>query len=269
MTHPARATLPNASLTVAALPGPTSAQPTSAQPTAAQSPGYQGIYQPGQAGMAGLKPVRVQRVKPRTVQRSYLLMDDSGSMSGQKAHQANEAASAYMQALSDPQYRDGHLVSVISFDDQPILQVSAVKPSEVIGKAYVSGQGGTCIGAALELARDDMPRWTPGPMQMEVAAPICTLMTDGCTSDAALAERVANELKGQGVVVVAVAVGDDADVALLSRLASDPALCVVVSEASGSKLRAVYQIVGQTVGDSANQSQPLLPALVAAFKAAK
>lgn len=224
----------------AALP----ASPSSTQRDAAQ-PGWQGIFQPG----SGAGPrIEMTRTKVRGLQRVFLLLDDSASMTGPKAAATNVAGNDLLGYLAAPGFRDGFQVSLITFDDTATVQADHARPSELLGRAAVTGKGGTDVHAALVAANRSRRAWQRDPSVHEVAPPVYLLMSDGCTTNTVAAQQEADAAKADGVTIVAVGFGSDADRAFLSGVASSPAHFKLA--ATPDDLKEFFAQVGATLRDS-------------------
>lgn len=218
--------------------------PANTQRDAAQ-PGWQGIFQLG----AGNGPrIDMARTKVRGTQRVFLLLDDSGSMSGAKAAATNTAGNDLLGYLATPGFRDGFLVSLITFDDTATVQADHARPSDLLGRAAVTGQGGTDVHAALSAANGSRRAWQRDPAVHEVAPPVYLLMSDGCTGNTLAAQREADAAKADGVTIVAVGFGRDADKAFLAGVASSPVHFRLA--ATPDDLKEFFAQVGATLRDS-------------------
>ncbi|MBQ0942253.1 VWA domain-containing protein [Ideonella sp. 4Y16] len=220
----------------------TAAQPP-ATPPGGPMPGWQGIFTPGNG-----PSVTLTRTKVCGIQRVFLQMDDSGSMGGSKASAANLAGADLLGHLGSAGFRDGFLISLISFDDHATVHADHQRPSALGSPTLVSGRGGTDVSCALREANRLRRAWTPQPSEHEVAPPVYLLMSDGCTGFVDEAVQEAEAAKRDGVTIVTVGFGDDADMDLLGRLATSPAHCKHAADAAS--LREFFAQVGATLRDS-------------------
>jgi len=224
---------------------PSTHRPTGATLRAEQQPGWQGIFTPG----AGNGPqIQMARTKVHAMQRVFLLLDDSGSMSGAKAEATNAAAQALLGHLAAPGFRDGFRVSLITFDDEASVHGDHAPAASLLGKAAVVGRGGTDVFTALQAANRSRTAWQPDPSLHEVAAPVYLLMSDGCTTNTVAAQREADAAKADGVVVVTVGFGSDADRSFLQGVATSPAH--FRHAATAAELAEFFAQVGATLRDS-------------------
>jgi len=161
-------------------------------------------------------PVRAD-LRGRTLTASValvLVIDASGSMAGgpgsSKMDLAKEAAIRATELLSEQDQ-----VGVVSFDDtprwvvptQPLTELAAVQAQ--IGS--IAPGGGTAIFPALDAAvADILPR--------EAKVKHIMLLTDGLSTGGDY-DRLAQQMLGANVTLSTIAVGSDADFALMRRLA--------------------------------------------------
>jgi Ca-activated chloride channel family protein len=156
-------------------------------------------------------PVVTDRAKLQFLSLSMVIViDRSGSMSGQKIEMTREAAIGSVQLLN----RTDH-IGVIAFDSQPEWIVPLVrcedKPRIVARIAEIGAGGGTSIYPALEQAYAAL---APAETNLKHAI----VITDGQSSPGAF-DEIAADFKKSGITISTVAVGDDADTELLNRLA--------------------------------------------------
>ncbi|MEW6047160.1 MAG: VWA domain-containing protein, partial [Bacillota bacterium] len=144
-----------------------------------------------------------------------LVIDKSGSMgeqdaAGTKLDAARRAAAATLELLSP-----SDLVGVIAFDSQPHWVQPLEAASDPVGVmrrlGRLAADGGTELGPALREALDSLR----GARAMVRHA---IVLSDG-KSTAADFEAVTTRAAAEGITVSAVAIGQDADVALLSDIA--------------------------------------------------
>ncbi|MGE7977966.1 VWA domain-containing protein [Psychrobacillus sp. NPDC093200] len=140
-----------------------------------------------------------------------IVMDRSGSMSGSKMEYAKEAAARSVEMLRD----DDHL-GFIAFDDRPwqIIETEPLKDREAAVEKILSvgAGGGTEIYTSLALAYEQLQ-----PLKLQRKHII--LLTDGQSSSSNDYQTLIEEGKENNITVSTVAVGQDADRALLESLA--------------------------------------------------
>ncbi len=138
-----------------------------------------------------------------------LVIDRSGSMSGDKMELAKAAAKASADLLTA---RDS--VSVIAFDDQvqiPVPMQSADGPSIGSAIASITAGGGTNIAPGLEEALRQLSSSSAKLKHV-------ILLTDGMSQEGPFYE-LATQMAQNGITVSSVAVGDGADSNLLAQIA--------------------------------------------------
>jgi Ca-activated chloride channel family protein len=144
-----------------------------------------------------------------------LVIDASGSMAGgpgsSKMDLAKEAASRATELLSEQDQ-----LGVISFDDTPrwavptnFLEDPAAAQAQI---SSIAPGGGTAIFPALEAAYNDI-------VTREAKVRHILLLTDGLSSGGDY-DRLTAQLQQNGITLSTIAVGSDADFALMQRLAS-------------------------------------------------
>jgi Mg-chelatase subunit ChlD/uncharacterized membrane protein len=162
-------------------------------------------------------PVKMD-LRGRTLTASValeLVIDASGSMAGgpgsSKMDLAKEAAIRATELLSEQDQ-----LGVISFDDTPrwvvptgFLDDMAAVQSQI---GSIAPGGGTAIFPALETAYNDI-------VTREAKVRHILLLTDGLSSGGDY-DRLTAQMKANNVTLSTIAVGSDADFALMQRLAS-------------------------------------------------
>jgi Mg-chelatase subunit ChlD len=138
-----------------------------------------------------------------------LVLDRSGSMMGEKFENAKQACLSAVGAL-----KKDDSVGIVLFDSAAQVLVEpggAARPE--IGEAVRRMQpgGGTDIKSGLEAAAQMIPE---GPVRFRIL-----LMSDGMAPTEGLVELV-RDLRNRGITLSAVALGGEADRALLRTLAA-------------------------------------------------
>jgi Ca-activated chloride channel family protein len=162
-------------------------------------------------------PVRMD-LRGRTLTASVallLVIDASGSMAGgpgsSKMDLAKEAAIRATELLSEQDQ-----LGVISFDDTPRWVVpTAFLEDPIAAQAQIGSiapGGGTAIFPALEAAYNDISA-------RDAKVRHILLLTDGLSSGGDY-DRLAAQMLQQGITLSTIAVGSDADFALMQRLAN-------------------------------------------------
>ncbi|MDW8363365.1 MAG: VWA domain-containing protein [Myxococcales bacterium] len=140
-----------------------------------------------------------------------LVIDKSGSMSGQKIELAKEAARAAAEALGPDDY-----ITVIGFDTAPVhvvrMQAARNRFQILRDIGRLTARGGTNIFPALDAAYQDLA-------VVRARSRHVILLTDGISPEAGLAELV-QAMRAEGITVSTVGLGADVNRALLAGLAA-------------------------------------------------
>lgn len=163
--------------------------------------------------MEELLPVRLEgkRRRDEPVAALVLLIDKSGSMSGQKLELAKEAARATADLLSDDDY-----LGVIGFDSEPrrIVRLQSLRNrfavTRDIGK--LTAGGGTAIFPGLDAAYQDLS------VQRAKVKHII-LLSDGISDDRGLMD-LAQMMRLEGITLTTIGLGGDVNRRLLETLAT-------------------------------------------------
>ena len=140
-----------------------------------------------------------------------IVIDRSGSMEGEKLALCKHAASAAVRVLGPNDY-----VGIIAFDEKPRWVVPIRKVGQDATEIHqrislISSGGGTVMYPAMELGYHGLSRIGAVLRHMIV-------LTDGLTEPGAF-ETLSEEMRQARMTISTVAVGNDADAALLDRIA--------------------------------------------------
>jgi uncharacterized protein YegL len=178
----------------------------------------------------------------------YLLLDCSGSMQGVKIVSVNNGVSTiYEELMRDPRSASTVHISVIYFNDQA-YQLDMV-PITHFTPPQLFASGTTALGAALHLLNESMesdliPN-TPG--RKGDYKPLVFLLTDGQPSDqweseaTRLRERAAS---GRPLNIIGLAIGDDADIGVIQRIASTT---LKMAHVTAENIRAYFDWVSASI----------------------
>lgn len=176
----------------------------------------------------------------------YLLLDTSGSMSGEPIESVNNGVQMLVSALrQDPQALESAFLSVITFDSMA-KQIVPLTDLTTFQVPCLTASGVTVFGSALELvskcARTELVRSTPE--QKGDWRPLVFIMTDGEPTDdweKGLAEFQAFRWG----MVVCCAAGQNASAEKLKRVSSE---CVVQLDTADAKaLSAFFKWVSSSI----------------------
>lgn len=139
-----------------------------------------------------------------------LVIDRSGSMTGEKLEMARQSAWAAVELLTRHDY-----VGVIAFDGAPteVVPIERVTDPAAVGRkiAGIDAGGGTVMGPALRLALDRL-KTVPASLKHVV------VLTDGQSQPDEF-EAIARAMADERITLSTVGLGIDCDVPLLQRLA--------------------------------------------------
>jgi Mg-chelatase subunit ChlD len=141
-----------------------------------------------------------------------LVLDKSGSMSGQKIALSRAAAAAAIKVLSPKDY-----IGVVTFDSAAYSTVPLRRVEDSAGAVAairrIGADGGTDMYPGMQQGYAALQRSPAANKHMVV-------LTDGQTPDADF-ERLARRMRADKITISAIAVGDDAQVSLLARIAHE------------------------------------------------
>jgi len=179
----------------------------------------------------------------------YLLLDTSGSMSGEPIEQVKNGVQMLVAGLrQDPYALETAYLSVITFDSEakevvPLTELTAFQPPTIQAK------GGTSLGAALSLVADSAKRNVAKTTATDKGdwRPMIFLMTDGKPTDdwQKGLSRFKQEKWG---IIVACAV-DSADTASLKQIAGEQGV-VRLDTSDSSAITAFFKWVTASVSTS-------------------
>jgi Mg-chelatase subunit ChlD len=148
----------------------------------------------------------------------YILIDNSGSMYGEKIQFAKEGAINYAQSAIEK----GYAVGVITFESRVEHIIS---PTKVIDDRFknkvreITDKGGTHLTEALSMAK--------GYFLNRMKKRVVMVITDGMPANEMSAIAIANEMKREGIEIMAIGT-DDARKEFLDRLCSNAGLGLLV-----------------------------------------
>jgi len=140
---------------------------------------------------------------------AYLLIDSSGSMSGDKLNQAKKGGIRFTENALSQNYSIG----IIKFDSNAVDICKPQKDFKNIKDAVrsIETEGSTDLTAALEIAFSAFAKANGNR--------VIVVLTDGVPDDADTALAVGEKAKACGIDIICIGT-DDADQDFLSRLAS-------------------------------------------------
>lgn len=148
--------------------------------------------------------------KPKAV---VLLIDTSGSMSGQKLREVQTAASEFVSR----QNLKRHDLAVVEFSSRASVVADFTRNETELQQAIarLSARGGTNLSEGFNLATS--------VLQNSDRTPNILLFTDGVPNNPPMAASIAQQIRASGINLVAVGTGD-AQINYLTALTGDPDL---------------------------------------------
>ena len=174
----------------------------------------------------------------------YLLLDCSGSMSGQPIEAVRQGVKALLADLrSDPQALETAYLSVITFNSSA-QQVCPLTELMTFQEPNLDASGSTALGEGLrvlEHAIDTEVRKSTATQKGDWK-PLVFLMTDGQPTDSW--ETAADRIKQKKVNIIACAAGSGADGSLLKRVTE---IVVELDTLSPDALKAFFKWVSSSI----------------------
>jgi Ca-activated chloride channel family protein len=185
-----------------------------------------------------------------------LVIDKSGSMSGEKMKLAQEAASRTVDLL-----REKDTIGVLGFDSSPHWFVEPQKltdKSGIIQKINaIPADGGTEIYTAVEGAFAKLSK-------VEAQRKHIILLTDGQSSSNQSYETLTADMQKENITMSTVAIGTDADQVLLKQLA-DLAKGRYYAAVDQTTIPAIFSREAVLISRTYVVNQPFVPALTGGF----
>ncbi|MDR2763141.1 MAG: VWA domain-containing protein [Planctomycetaceae bacterium] len=181
----------------------------------------------------------------------YLLLDVSGSMSGEPIEAVKNGVQMMHSALrKDPYALESAYISVITFSSNvqqviPLTEVSQFQPPSL------SASGGTSLGEALQKVVDCANREVAKSTKDQKGdwKPLVFIMTDGTPTDNVESGISAFQSYKWGVVV-ACAAGQNADKTILQRLTEN---VVTLDTADSATIAAFFKWVSSSISASSKK----------------
>lgn len=178
----------------------------------------------------------------------YLVLDTSGSMTGEPIEAVKNGLSTLLNALrSDPHALETAYLSVITFDSSA-KQVVPLTDLASFQEPVLNAQGTTSMGEALSLVSRcmDTEIKKSSPEQKGDWKPLVFLMTDGQPTDDW--QRGVNDFKGRKTgMVVACAAGNGADTSVLKQITDN---VVQLDTADRATIAAYFKWVSSSITTS-------------------
>lgn len=198
----------------------------------------------------------------------YLLLDCSGSMSGEPIEAVRQGVRALVSDLrGDPQAMETAYLSVITFASSA-RQLSPLTELMAFQEPQLDASGSTSLGEALKLLEQCLDKEVrkSSPNQKGDWKPLVFIMTDGQPTDnwELAADRIKQKKVGN---IIACAAGSGADSTLLKRITEvvveitnlQPEALKAFFKWVSSSIKTTSQSVAQVTGDAAPVNLPPPP----------
>lgn len=181
----------------------------------------------------------------------YLVLDTSGSMTGEPIEAIKNGLSTLLTALrSDPQALETACLSVITFDSDA-RQVVPLTDLASFQEPTLTAQGTTSMGEALSLVSSCIEREVQkaGPENKGDWKPLVFLMTDGQPTDD-WQRGLSNFRNVKTGMVVACAAGSGADATILKQITDN---VVMLDTADKATIAAYFKWVSSSITTSSKK----------------
>lgn len=186
-----------------------------------------------------------------------LLLDTSGSMSGEKIDSLYDATIEMIHAFVDAEVREQNIeVAIITFGSSVELHTPYMSAKDLqtkgIKKFYADGM--TPMGMALKMAKDMIEDKNITPSR--VYKPAVVLVSDGEPNDNWESEmdKFINTGRSQKCQRFAVAIGNDANKSVLERFTGDKSMVLLAEDAKD--ISEQFKIISMSVSTRAVSSNP-------------
>lgn len=180
----------------------------------------------------------------------YLLLDCSGSMSGEPIEAVRQGIDSLLSDLKgDPQALETAYLSVITFSSSaqqvvPLTELMSFNPPEL----HASGL--TSLGGALHVLKDCIQReLLPNTKEHKGDwKPLVFLLTDGVPTDGEVLHRELQDLSSlHAANVIACAAGPDADTTVLKQITNN---VLIMNNVSAGDMASFFAWVSSSIGIS-------------------
>ena len=181
----------------------------------------------------------------------YLLLDTSGSMTGEPVESVKNGVQVLVSTLrQDPYALETAYLSVITFDTTAV-QLMPLTDLASFQFPEIRASGGTALGAGLSMLAQSMDREV-GKSTAEMKGdwkPLVFIMTDGMPTDSWQSGLAEFKSKRTGLVV-ACAAGGSADTAVLKQITDT---VVSLDTADSTTIKAFFKWVSASIGTSSQK----------------
>lgn len=176
-----------------------------------------------------------------------LVIDRSGSMRGDpdgdgntKLDDVKRAATGFVNRLTDNDH-----VGLVSFNESASLDEQLTSDHSNVETAIngLSAGGSTNIGQAVDTAHGELTSSRDRPDANDVMV----LLSNGLPNRGTDPEDEADEAKNDGIRLITIAFGEDADDSLMQRMASDPTSDNFFDAPTGADIDNVFETISQEI----------------------
>ncbi len=174
----------------------------------------------------------------------YLLLDTSGSMSGEPIEAVRQGVRALLSDLkSDPQALETAYLSVITFSSSA-QQVAPLTELMSFQEPNLDASGTTALGDALNVLGQCIDREVKKSTATQKGdwKPLVFIMTDGQPTDSW--ESAADQIKNRKFNIIACAAGSGAEPAVLKRITE---IVVQLNSLAPDQLKAFFKWVSSSI----------------------
>ncbi len=186
----------------------------------------------------------------------YLLLDCSGSMTGEPIEAVKQGVKALLSELrGDPQALETAYLSVITFDSHA-RQVIPLTELLLFREPELAASGATALGGALRVLIDCVNSEVrrSSPTQKGDWRPLVFLLTDGSPTDIEEFNLAVRELKRiKAANIIACAAGAKADTTYLKRITSN---VLMMNSLSAGDMAQFFQWVSGSIKMSSRRVGP-------------
>jgi len=153
---------------------------------------------------------QVKNLKVAPIGALMLVIDRSGSMSGEKLEMSKAAAAAAARSLGSRDF-----LGIVAFDTDAhwVVPLARLGDGATVGRrlAQLGADGGTNMMPGMQAGYDALSR-------IDAAVKHMIVLTDGQTEQGNF-QRLSQQMRGQGITTTSVAIGSDAAIQLMQTIA--------------------------------------------------
>lgn len=191
-------------------------------------------------------------------------IDSSGSMSGDKLNTSKTATLEFIKRILE-----NDMISVIGFNNTAYSVVEPIRKSDINEETLysqissINASGGTNIEAALWKAENDTSKMKNQRMydgeDITLNSSFIVLLSDG---NSTVNNEVLAHLKENNIKVISVALGNDADLSLMERIAKETNGKYIYAQSAEDVIVVYEQIRGEFIGLTEDDDNDGIPSLI-------